>query len=163
MITRVTGVHAGVYENFNVEVCPLRLACRRDTKKFNALVANPKVAVLIHDFDGNRRSKYMAAAAQSTPKSDATDISEAGTASVTVYGVCQVADGELERRLRDLHRSNVPDDQEYFVCGDDVAMLAIVPTQARLCNINDQITTWRPDRSDSFGSAGAGAPCDVPQ
>ena len=122
----------------------LVLTTRKDTKKFRALQTTSSVAVLIHDFDSVRRD------------GETQDAIAPGSLSVTVYGETSVTNGEVAERLRAVHLARNPKYPQ-FICGDNIAVIAVRPTLARMCNIQDVVTTWsnpkgRPLRSSSFGS-----------
>lgn len=77
------------------------LSTKRATKKFSALVSNPKVAVLVHDFDTLRSSGSDAGSEGGV--SERGDHYARGTSSVTVYGGVTVAVGDVQERCRALH------------------------------------------------------------
>lgn len=104
----------------------LVMSTRRNTKKYEALVDNPKVAILIHDFDAKRNQESN---------------SGGGTFSITIYGDVTVATGERAEILRSKHLGINPD-YEQFIRGEDRAILVIQPNFARLCNINDTVSMW---------------------
>ena len=134
----------------------LILTTRRETKKFRALQHTPSVAILIHDFDGAR---------QPTNTSDCntgSSNSNCGSLSITVNGNAIIAEGEVAERLRAAHLARNPRYPQ-FITGPDIAVIAVRPTMARMCNIQDQVCTWsnpkgRPLRSSSFGSVGDASP-----
>lgn len=135
----------------------LVMTTRRDTKKYRALFTTPAVAVLIHDFDGVRADDC---------DSKSADL-PSGSLSITVYGDALIADGEVAERLRSAHLLRNPRYPQ-FITGDGIAVIAVRPTLARMCNVQDVVTTWanpkgRPLRSSSIGSAGCGDASPMPQ
>jgi hypothetical protein len=104
------------------------MTTRRDTKKFAALVANPKVALLVHDFKEGARGVV-------------------GTCSITLYGNCVVQSGEAAERLRLVHLASNP---EYanFIAGEGIAVLWLQPTLARLVDLTDTVSTWAAPRPE---------------
>jgi hypothetical protein len=117
------------------------MATKRRTKKFEALVSNPRVALLVHDFV------------------DGPDASLAsGTVSVTVYGDVEVvAEGARCERLRHAHAEINPR-YSHFIIGDDVAIIAVRPSEARICDFSDRVSVWRsPMTAPSSPVASAGA------
>lgn len=126
----------------------LVLSTRRATKKFRALTTTPAVAVLVHDYDGVRRGGADGAPAGG------------GTASVTLYGDAVVlAGGKEEDALRAAHLA-ANSAYAQFIEGDDIALFYLRPTLARICDIADRVTTWRPAAS-SDGGGGGGASDNV--
>ena len=73
------------------------MTTRRNTKKFESILANPKVAILVSDFD--HRSV-----------SDAT-----GTCSITLNCEVSVPGGAEAERLRAIHAENNPKYVEMFL------------------------------------------------
>ena len=100
--------------------CAIVLSTRRDTKKFAAIISNPRVAVLVHDFVGDH-----------------------GTASVTINGTMHVTEGEQEERCRAAHLAKNAK-MAQFIVGEQVAILVVTPQSARICNIQDKVTYWAP-------------------
>lgn len=115
------------------------MSTRKNTKKFTALMKNPSVAVLVHDFDSQRKT---AARMDDLTAADVMPNNEKpGTFSVTVYGSIVVAEGDEAERLREYHLTCNPQYPQ-FICGSDIAVLYIQPTLARICNIADSVHTW---------------------
>ena len=108
---------------------------QRKTKKFEAIQKNPKVAILIHDFDGIRRDSGGHA---DEPLSDHFKL---GTCSVTVYGRVEQPEGVLLDRCRDAHM-RVNHKYRHFIEGPDVAILLVRPSLARICSVDDKVCTW---------------------
>jgi len=52
-----------------------------------------------------------------------------------------VEEGERSARYRAAHLKHNPDYPQ-FIVGDDIAMLCVNATSARICNIDDQVTKW---------------------
>jgi hypothetical protein len=118
------------------------MSTRRNTKKFEALIKNPKVAILIHDFDCKRsESESQTSTSSSSPTTPTTPAASPGTFSVTVYGEVLVASGERAEALRSNHLLINPDYRQ-FILGEEIAMLVIQPNLARMCNINDNVSMW---------------------
>lgn len=137
----------------------LVMTTRRDTKKYRALCATPSVAVLIHDFDGVRRAPAGAEpGAGAGTGSGSSGGSGGGTLAVTVYGEALLVDGPTAERLRSAHLAR-NGAYPQFIVGEGIAVVAVRPTLARMCDVRDAVTTWanprgRPLRSSSVGSAG---------
>ena len=101
----------------NSNQCAIVLSTRRDTKKFTSIMSNPRVAVLVHDFEAGQQ----------------------GTASVTINGTVRIAQpGDEEDRCRAHHLQKNPK-MEQFIAGANVAILIVTPESARICNIKDQV------------------------
>lgn len=109
------------------------MTTRRDTKKFAALVANPRVALLVHDF-----------------REGSTGV--VGTCSITLYGDCRVQSGEAAERLRAAHLATNP---EYanFIAGVGIAVLWLQPTLARLVDLTDTVSTWSAPRPEGTSAS----------
>ena len=113
----------------------LILTTRRDTKKFAALIAQPKVAVLIHDFQAGSH--------------------ETGTLSITVYGNAVEMHGEVAERLRAAHVARNPH-YEQFIIGDNIAVISVQVTLARMCTVGDIVETWEHPRARGTSLESAG-------
>ena len=99
------------------------LSTQRSTKKFDMLRKQNGVALLIHDFP------------QFGVEGD-------GVYSITLNGRCQILEpGEKAEKFRKAHLAHNPDYPQ-FIEGPDIAMLMIIMSSARICNINDQVTKW---------------------
>lgn len=145
---------------------------KRATKKYTALVRNPAVALLVHDFDGLRHSGSAPGSAAATASAPAAPASSAdgaasagaglavrapaegasssadtgdhyshGSYSITVYGAMEFPGEELAERCRQVHLAANPR-YAHFIVGDDVAIMMLKPSMARLCNIHDAVQTW---------------------
>ena len=202
------------------------MSTRCNTKKFQALLANPSVAVLVHDFqstsslsasvipkstssstspaqattssssssttttttaisttavagtstvggtthantdhthantthtDTNTNNAHTNTAHTNTAPAPATNIqscqavgsgsgsvsvSTVGSCSITVYGNIEVLSGEKAEELRAFHLSKNPSYPQ-FIVGDDIAIIRIFPTRARICDIRDKVLDWK--------------------
>lgn len=99
------------------------LSTQRKTKKFDILMKQNGVALLIHDFP------------QLENGGD-------GVHSITLNGQCSILeDGEKAEQYRAAHLEHNPEYPQ-FIVGKDIAILVIFVGEARICNINDQVTKW---------------------
>jgi len=93
------------------------------TKKFEMLQKQKGVALLVHDF-------------QQSPSG------AKGMYSITLNGECRIVTEPVKReQYRTAHLDHNPDYPQ-FIVGDDIAILCIDLTSARICNINDQVIKW---------------------
>jgi general stress protein 26 len=98
------------------------MSTNKKTKKFEMLEHQNGVALLVHDFGQNSGS--------------------AGLYSITLNGNCRIVEnGPKQDNYRKLHLNHNPDYPQ-FIVGDDIAILRIDVTSARICDINDQVTKW---------------------
>lgn len=113
------------------------MSTNRRTKKFEMLRRQRGVALLIHDFgsgNGNGNGKGI------DGDGDVED-EEGGRYSVTLNGECRIETGETAEFYRNAHLKHNPDYPQ-FIVGDDIAILCVRVTSARICNVNDQVQTW---------------------
>lgn len=93
------------------------------TKKFEMLKRQQGVALLIHDFgkgdDSGRGGKY----------------------SITLNGECRIVTGSKAEEYRQVHLQHNPDYPQ-FIVGENIAILCIDVSSARICNIDDQVIKW---------------------
>lgn len=96
------------------------MSTNRNTKKFDMLQRQKGVALLVHDFGGN-----------------------AGLYSITLNGNCRIleSNSNKEQEYRRRHLAHNPDYPQ-FIVGDNIAILCVDVTSARICDINDQVTKW---------------------
>lgn len=99
------------------------LSTQRATKKYDMLTKQNGVALLIHDFPQFGEEKD-------------------GVHSITLNGQCSILeDGEKSEMYRAAHLKHNPDYPQ-FIVGEDIAMLCIFVSSARICNINDHVERW---------------------
>ena len=99
------------------------LSTNRKTKKFEMLERQKGVALLVHDFGIGSSTE--------------------GMYTIALNGNCRiVTEPTKEETYRQAHLSNNPDYPQ-FIVGDDIAILCVDVTSARICDINDQVTKWK--------------------
>ena len=109
------------------------LSTQRNTKKYDILKLNKNVALLVHDFVSQDRamdsSNYTA--------------SEGGGSrySVTLNGTVEEEEGEVAERYRSIHLAQ---NSQYaqFIVGEDIAIITVTLTSARVCDVNDSVRHW---------------------
>mmetsp|Transcript_27635 Transcript_27635/g.43505 ORF Transcript_27635/g.43505 Transcript_27635/m.43505 type:complete len:218 (+) Transcript_27635:36-689(+) len=120
---------------YNQEDEVIIMSTRRDTKKFELLHGtNNNVAVLVHDFPHVRDQ----AVEESVGRAGGQNW------SITLNGICNIASGAKEAEYRDLHLKNNPECPQ-FIVGENIAIIAVSITSARICNISDHVTYWSKD------------------
>jgi hypothetical protein len=108
------------------------LTTRRDTKKYRAILARPRVALMVHDFT------------DAVGDNGAPPASGSGSFSCSIYGnAVEVTDQAVDARLRSAHLARNTDYPQ-FIQGAGIALLVIRPTLVRLCDISDKVSTWSP-------------------
>eukprot|EP00548_Thalassiothrix_antarctica_P006403 CAMPEP_0194148974 /NCGR_PEP_ID=MMETSP0152-20130528/35731_1 /TAXON_ID=1049557 /ORGANISM="Thalassiothrix antarctica, Strain L6-D1" /LENGTH=210 /DNA_ID=CAMNT_0038850879 /DNA_START=40 /DNA_END=672 /DNA_ORIENTATION=- len=106
-------------EDGEVVIC----STQRNTKKFQMLIKQRGVALLIHDFNDHDDSGH-------------------GLHSITLNGHCHIVEeGEKAEKYRAAHLKHNPDYPQ-FIVGEGVSILCIIVTSARICNINDHVEKW---------------------
>ena len=98
------------------------MTTRRDTRKYQALMQQPQVAILVHDFERT------------------SDIGK-GTLSITLRGRAIEQTGEVAERLRSAHLAR---NLLYanFISGDGIAVIAVEVSTASMCTLDDKVHTW---------------------
>lgn len=98
------------------------MSTNKCTKKFEMLQKQKGVALLVHDFGQHSTS--------------------AGLYSITLNGNCRIVnDKNKAEHYRSKHLAHNPDYPQ-FIVGEDIAILCVDVTSARICDINDQVTKW---------------------
>ena len=105
------------------------LTTRRNTTKYEAIEKLDLVTLLIHDFPTDKAAR-------------AADGAYAKTHSITLYGGVTILSGEDAEQMRSKHLLRHGDKYSQFIIGDDIAVLQVVISSAKLCNIHDEVTTW---------------------
>jgi hypothetical protein len=105
------------------------MSTNRKTKKFDMLQAQRGVALLVHDFfltDDIDRS-----------------VGGGGLYSITLNGSCRILENgsEIAERYRRAHLKHNPDYPQ-FIVGEDIVMLCVDVTTARICDVQDQVIKW---------------------
>jgi len=103
----------------------LIMTTRRNTKKFEQMMTNSKVAVLIHDFPNLDIDKNK---------------TNGNTVSITLNGYSNIIQNEdTATKYRNIHLQKNPDYAQ-FIEGNEVIIIRI--EKARICDINDQVKHW---------------------
>ena len=111
------------------------MSTNKRTKKFTMLQKQKGVALLVHDFEQDKGSNG----------------SSSGLFSITLNGHCRIVTDEVKsKKYRAMHLKNNPEYPQ-FIVGEDIAILCIDVTSARICNIYDQVQKW--DVNDSTRSS----------
>mmetsp|Transcript_60386 Transcript_60386/g.107576 ORF Transcript_60386/g.107576 Transcript_60386/m.107576 type:complete len:243 (-) Transcript_60386:76-804(-) len=112
------------------------MTTRRDTKKLQNILANPKAAILLHDFPAAKGDFEDTGSPNGGRK-------YSRTSSITVYGKMRVLDnGSMtEQKYRNIHSKSNPKYQQ-FIVGENIAVLLVVVESARICNVDDKVTMW---------------------
>ena len=109
------------------------LSTRTNTKKYHQLVANRKVAILIHDFPHLEHS--------STSSSSGA---YGKTCSITLNGTASLHSDRASPRYKkysDIHlRSNAGYAQ--FIVGDNIGMVVVKIDKLRISDFNDKVSYW---------------------
>lgn len=97
------------------------MSTNKETKKFDMLQQQKGVALLVHDFSARP---------------------ESGNYSITLNGTCRIVTSkEKEAFYRNEHLKRNPQYPQ-FIVGENIAILCVDVTSARICNINDQVVKW---------------------
>jgi len=111
------------------------ISTQRKTKKFDILTQNENVALLVHDFTTHREgdgANYESLGG------------EVAKYSITLNGTVRVEEGELAERYRAVHLAR---NEAYgqFIVGDDIAIITVKLTRARVCDVHDNVTNFARD------------------
>jgi hypothetical protein len=124
----------------------LVLSTQRATKKYATLKRNENVALLVHGFQADR-----------TDTADAENY-DSQRFSITLNGKVHEEEGALAERYREIHLSR-NERFSQFIVGDDVAIVTVELTSARVCDVNDRVQHWSraSGRHDSWEDVNAPA------
>jgi len=107
----------------------LIISTQRKTKKFEIITGNKNVALLVHDFEasaGSDASNYLQMEGKTRY-------------SITLNGVVKVQEDELAEAYRQIHLA-ANHAYKQFIVGDDIAIITVHLTRARVCDVNDRVT-----------------------
>jgi hypothetical protein len=111
------------------------MSTNKNTKKFEMLRQQRGVALLVHDFDKAQSDS------DGSSNSYSNNNSPPSTRSITLNGNCRILSGPDEDRYRKAHLAHNPDYPQ-FIVGEDIAVLCIDVTSARICDLNDKVVHW---------------------
>ena len=111
------------------------MTTRRNTTKYQAIQKLDLATLLIHDFPTDKAAR-------------AADTAYAKTHSITLYGNVTILSGDDAEQMRSKHLLRHGDKYSQFIIGENIAVLQVDVTSAKLCNIKDEVTTWEaiPDK-----------------
>ena len=105
------------------------LTTRRNTTKYQAIEKLDLVTLLIHDFPTDKASR-------------AADAGYTKTHSITLYGNVSILGGDDAEEMRSKHLKRHGENYSQFIIGENIAVLRVDVSSAKLCNIKDEVTTW---------------------
>jgi hypothetical protein len=119
------------------------MSTNRKTKKYDILLRHKQVALLVHDFYQFDEDTNSSVIQRSDGESGDNVNVITSTCSITLNGECHILFDQDEkcRRYREAHLRNNPDYPQ-FIVGEDIAILYLAVTSARICNVYDQVMKW---------------------
>ena len=119
------------------------MSTNRKTKKYDILLRHKQVALLVHDFYQFDEDTNSSIIQRSDGESGDNVNVITSTCSITLNGECHILFDQDEkcRRYREAHLRNNPDYPQ-FIVGEDIAILYLAVTSARICNVYDQVMKW---------------------
>lgn len=105
------------------------MSTNRKTKKFEMLQVQWGVALLVHDFIATGDEDGLGGGG--------------GMYSITLNGNCHILENgsHSAEKYRRAHLKHNPDYPQ-FIVGEDIVMLRVDVTSARICDIRDRVTRW---------------------
>ena len=107
------------------------LTTRRNTTKFQAIKELDLATLLVHNFPtdiidraANEKCVY------------------AKTHSITLYGRATILTGLDAEQMRSKHLLRHGNKWSHFIVGENIAVLQVNVSSAKICNANDEVTTW---------------------
>lgn len=103
------------------------MSTQRNTKKYTILKENKNVALLVHGFESGQEKD-----------GDNYNDEAKSRYSITLNGEVKEEQGELAEAYRSFHLQR---NSEYsqFIIGDDIAIVSVKLTSARVCDVNDMV------------------------
>uniref|UniRef100_A0A7S4ANC2 Pyridoxamine 5'-phosphate oxidase N-terminal domain-containing protein n=1 Tax=Pseudo-nitzschia australis TaxID=44445 RepID=A0A7S4ANC2_9STRA len=132
------------------------MSTNRKTKKFEMLSQQNGVALLVHDFDDKAQQLANGKGNSNITEPTTPQIHR----SITLNGNCCILEGDDETKYRQAHLRHNPDYPQ-FIVGEDIAVLCIHVTSARICDLNDRVVHWNVD--DVVQEAATATPTHTPR
>jgi hypothetical protein len=104
------------------------MTTRRDTKKFVLMENCDSVSLLIHDFPQMKETEEF-------------DRSFKRTLSISVMGLVRIEGGARAEKYRGIHLGKNAQYRQ-FIEGEDKAVITVKIVRCRMCDVQDQVTTW---------------------
>ncbi|OLL26685.1 Pyridoxamine 5'-phosphate oxidase [Neolecta irregularis DAH-3] len=131
------------------------LTCRRNTKKFINITANPRVSLLVHDWVSPRSQT------NTTPSASALSFflqnlnqAELSSISATLNGTAWPLEAAEAAYYKELHlQANPPEARRYVDCPDMVVVKVRI-TSARIVDTEDHVEKWGSE-GPAMGTAGS--------
>ena len=117
------------------------MSTNKNTKKFDMLRQQKGVALLVHDSSDQATTTAQEDDNDNNDNDNSNDNSNNKTLSVTLNGDCRILSGADEDKYRQAHLKHNPDYPQ-FIVGDDIAVLCVHVTSARICDLNDNVIHW---------------------
>jgi hypothetical protein len=111
------------------------MSTNKNTKKFDMLQQQKGVALLVHDFDFDTEDK------NTNTNNESTSTSTSTRSTITLNGDCCILTGKEEEKYRKEHLKHNPEYPQ-FIVGNDIAVLCVHVTSARICDLNDNVIHW---------------------
>ena len=115
------------------------ISTQRKTKKFDILTENENVALLVHDFQTHPSENTHAASSENPDY-------QPQKYSITLNGTVRVEEGALAEQYRQVHLAR-NSAYKQFIVGDDIAIITVHLTRARVCDVNDNVMHYSRDPS----------------
>ena len=136
------------------------MTTRRDTRKFRNLLANPRAAVLLHDYP-----EPVFTTGDVEADTDALISQSVGHVSaLTLYGKARLPrTKEADEYYRKIHMNN-PHCKGYFqfiLPREEFAVVLLDVHFSKMCDINDKVVNFQYEDADADGGASRQRPGDA--
>ncbi|KAK9460793.1 uncharacterized protein V1516DRAFT_677670 [Lipomyces oligophaga] len=125
------------------------MTTERHTKKFFNITANPRVSILVHDWV----SKQANPTSTSSPTSGPQGLSqlllsmnqaELSSISATLNGIARiVTNPDEEAFFKQRHLASNPVDARTFIDADDIALIVVKISSARVADVENNVVKWK--------------------
>ncbi|KAK9379597.1 uncharacterized protein V2V93DRAFT_373139 [Kockiozyma suomiensis] len=124
----------------------------RHTKKFFNITANPRVSILVHDWVSKQTSTTPSSAGPNGLTQFLLSMNQAELSSIsaTLNGIARiVTDPTEEKFFKDRLLASNPSDARTFIDAEDVALIAIKVSSARVVDNDNNVVKWKDAGAES--------------
>lgn len=119
------------------------MTCSRQTKKFQNIIANPRVSLLVHDWSTRQQATNATDLTSLLSSLNAASLSKY---SITLNGVAEIITGPAAQYFKQKMLNSLPETRCYIE--DDSAMITVHFGSARIADKANNLEQWKSESAD---------------
>ncbi|KAK9241103.1 hypothetical protein V1525DRAFT_352513 [Lipomyces kononenkoae] len=124
------------------------MTSERQTKKFFNISANSRVSILVHDWVSKQTTND--APQGLTQFLLSMNQAELSSISATLNGRARIVEGEAEEKFfKEKHLASNPADARLFIDAENVAVIVVSVSSARVADLDNNVVRWRKPGAES--------------